>query len=195
MVTRSKEEAIAILEGYDTWIGRSADRFGPLARKHSDCSSHNHDRDLGRFQVKLRQMLRYFCSGWTGPGDRRSSISLKTPLAATIVLSGQAPFLRFSPRPLLVLTYSVELHPLRLVAQYDSHRHDTRGTWCPGVPLQVLFFGAYCQSRTLILTHWHWHSKILFYQMRLHLSFKDNRLRSNCQSRLVKVAHKTRPGS
>jgi len=37
------------LEGYNTEIGGSADKFGPLARKHSDCSSHDHDGDLGWF--------------------------------------------------------------------------------------------------------------------------------------------------
>ncbi|KAI9459640.1 rotamase-domain-containing protein [Lactarius psammicola] len=48
-ITRSKEEAIAILEGYNTEIAGSADKFAPLARKHSDCSSHDHDGDLGWF--------------------------------------------------------------------------------------------------------------------------------------------------
>ena len=48
-ITRSKEEAIAILRGYQTEIGGSAETFGKLARKHSDCSSHDHDGDLGRF--------------------------------------------------------------------------------------------------------------------------------------------------
>ncbi|KAN0130058.1 rotamase domain containing protein [Lactarius tabidus] len=49
-ITRSKEEAIAILEGYNTEIGGSADRFGAIARKHSDCSSHDNDGDLGWFE-------------------------------------------------------------------------------------------------------------------------------------------------
>ena len=48
-ITRSKEEAIAILRGYQTEIGGNTDKFGELARKHSDCSSHDHDGDLGRF--------------------------------------------------------------------------------------------------------------------------------------------------
>jgi len=48
-ITRSKEEAIAILKGYKAEIGTSAEKFGPLARKHSDCSSHDHDGDLGWF--------------------------------------------------------------------------------------------------------------------------------------------------
>ncbi|KAH9171035.1 rotamase-domain-containing protein [Lactarius sanguifluus] len=46
-ITRSKEEAIAILEGYNAEIGGSAEKFASLARKHSDCSSHDHDGDLG----------------------------------------------------------------------------------------------------------------------------------------------------
>ncbi|KAI0297621.1 rotamase-domain-containing protein [Multifurca ochricompacta] len=48
-ITRSKEEAIAILQGYKAEIGTNADKFGPLARQHSDCSSHDHDGDLGWF--------------------------------------------------------------------------------------------------------------------------------------------------
>ncbi|KAI9510767.1 rotamase-domain-containing protein [Russula earlei] len=48
-ITRSKEEAIAILRGYEAEIGTSAEKFGSLARKHSDCSSHDHDGDLGWF--------------------------------------------------------------------------------------------------------------------------------------------------
>ena len=37
------------MEGYKTKIGGSADKFGPLAREHSDCSSHDHNGDLGWF--------------------------------------------------------------------------------------------------------------------------------------------------
>ncbi|KAN0118061.1 peptidyl-prolyl cis-trans isomerase [Russula decolorans] len=48
-ITRSKEEAITILKGYKAEIGTSAEQFGPLAHKHSDCSSHDHDGDLGWF--------------------------------------------------------------------------------------------------------------------------------------------------
>ena len=48
-ITRSKEEAIAILRGYQAEIGGSTDKFSELARQHSDCSSHDHGGDLGRF--------------------------------------------------------------------------------------------------------------------------------------------------
>ncbi|KAH9020422.1 rotamase-domain-containing protein [Lactarius hengduanensis] len=48
-ITRSKEEAIAILEGYNAEIEGSAKTFASLARQHSDCSSHDHDGDLGSF--------------------------------------------------------------------------------------------------------------------------------------------------
>ncbi|KAI0279453.1 rotamase-domain-containing protein [Russula aff. rugulosa BPL654] len=48
-ITRSKEEAVAILKDYKAEIGTSAETFGQLARKHSDCSSHDHDGDLGWF--------------------------------------------------------------------------------------------------------------------------------------------------
>ncbi|KAF8481598.1 hypothetical protein DFH94DRAFT_731777 [Russula ochroleuca] len=48
-ITRSKEEAITILRGYKAEIGTSTEKFGSLARKHSDCSSHDHDGDLSWF--------------------------------------------------------------------------------------------------------------------------------------------------
>ncbi|KAJ7492266.1 hypothetical protein FB451DRAFT_1165396 [Mycena latifolia] len=48
-ITRSKEEAIEILRGYQAQIGTSADKFGELASQHSDCSSHAQGGDLGWF--------------------------------------------------------------------------------------------------------------------------------------------------
>ncbi|KAJ7687347.1 hypothetical protein B0H17DRAFT_1160450 [Mycena rosella] len=48
-ITRSKEEAIDILRGYQTQIGTSADKFSELASQHSDCSSHAQGGDLGWF--------------------------------------------------------------------------------------------------------------------------------------------------
>ncbi|KAJ7109842.1 hypothetical protein C8R44DRAFT_800708 [Mycena epipterygia] len=48
-ITRSKEEAIEILRGYQTQIGTSADKFSELASKNSDCSSHDQGGDLGWF--------------------------------------------------------------------------------------------------------------------------------------------------
>ncbi|KIO06972.1 hypothetical protein M404DRAFT_422436 [Pisolithus tinctorius Marx 270] len=51
-ITRTKEEAIAILEKYQREIqaaSNKAEKFGELAREHSDCSSHSADGDLGHF--------------------------------------------------------------------------------------------------------------------------------------------------
>ncbi|KAF8215797.1 rotamase-domain-containing protein [Mycena galopus ATCC 62051] len=48
-ITRSKEEAIEILRGHQAQIGTSAEKFGELARVHSDCSSHDQGGDLGWF--------------------------------------------------------------------------------------------------------------------------------------------------
>ncbi|EGO05378.1 hypothetical protein SERLA73DRAFT_174507 [Serpula lacrymans var. lacrymans S7.3] len=48
-ITRSQDEAIAILRGYQAEIGGSAEKFAELASKHSDCSSHTNGGDLGWF--------------------------------------------------------------------------------------------------------------------------------------------------
>ncbi|KAJ7597718.1 rotamase-domain-containing protein [Mycena floridula] len=51
-ITRSKEEAIAILQGFQSEINSApspADKFKELAQIHSDCSSHDHAGDLGWF--------------------------------------------------------------------------------------------------------------------------------------------------
>ncbi|PFH49667.1 hypothetical protein AMATHDRAFT_147167, partial [Amanita thiersii Skay4041] len=48
-ITRSKEEAIDILRGYQQQINGSVEKFGELAEKHSDCSSHTARGDLGWF--------------------------------------------------------------------------------------------------------------------------------------------------
>ncbi|KAF5383381.1 hypothetical protein D9757_008415 [Collybiopsis confluens] len=48
-ITRSKEEAVKILQGYQTEIGGSAETFAKLAAVHSDCSSHAKNGDLGFF--------------------------------------------------------------------------------------------------------------------------------------------------
>ncbi|KIP11678.1 hypothetical protein PHLGIDRAFT_17878 [Phlebiopsis gigantea 11061_1 CR5-6] len=48
-ITRSKEEAIEILKGYQQEIGGSSEKFAQLATKHSDCSSAKHGGDLGAF--------------------------------------------------------------------------------------------------------------------------------------------------
>ncbi|KAG9024126.1 hypothetical protein FS837_005467 [Tulasnella sp. UAMH 9824] len=48
-ITRSKEEAIAILRGYQAQIGGDAEIFAELAEANSDCSSHSAGGDLGWF--------------------------------------------------------------------------------------------------------------------------------------------------
>ncbi|KAF9532097.1 hypothetical protein CPB83DRAFT_848339 [Crepidotus variabilis] len=48
-ITRTKEEAIEILRGYQTEINGSPDTFAKLASEHSDCSSHSNNGDLGWF--------------------------------------------------------------------------------------------------------------------------------------------------
>ncbi|KIY53160.1 rotamase-domain-containing protein [Fistulina hepatica ATCC 64428] len=48
-ITRSKEEAIEILRGYQKEIGGDPEKFAALAREHSDCSSHAQGGDLGLF--------------------------------------------------------------------------------------------------------------------------------------------------
>ncbi|KAG5643499.1 hypothetical protein DXG03_000740 [Asterophora parasitica] len=48
-ITRTKEEAIEILKGYQAEIGGSVEKFSELAGKHSDCSSHTNGGDLGWF--------------------------------------------------------------------------------------------------------------------------------------------------
>ncbi|TCD68301.1 hypothetical protein EIP91_011160 [Steccherinum ochraceum] len=48
-ITRSKDEAIKILEGYRAEIGGSTTKFAELAQTHSDCSSHEKGGDLGFF--------------------------------------------------------------------------------------------------------------------------------------------------
>ncbi|EJC98823.1 rotamase-domain-containing protein [Fomitiporia mediterranea MF3/22] len=54
-ITRSKEEAIELLRQYEAQIDNSPDKFGELASKHSDCSSHSNRGDLGWFQRGMMQ--------------------------------------------------------------------------------------------------------------------------------------------
>jgi peptidyl-prolyl cis-trans isomerase NIMA-interacting 1 len=49
-ITRSKEEAEALLREYEAQIGGDAKKFAELAQEHSDCSSHEHGGDLGAFR-------------------------------------------------------------------------------------------------------------------------------------------------
>ncbi|THH15113.1 hypothetical protein EW146_g5310 [Bondarzewia mesenterica] len=49
-ITRSKEEAIALLQQYAAEIDGSTSKFAELASAHSDCSSHDHGGDLGWFR-------------------------------------------------------------------------------------------------------------------------------------------------
>ncbi|KAF8963905.1 hypothetical protein BDZ97DRAFT_1818436 [Flammula alnicola] len=48
-ITRTKEEAIEILQGYQAQINGSPEKFAELATVHSDCSSHSNGGDLGWF--------------------------------------------------------------------------------------------------------------------------------------------------
>ncbi|KAL4250275.1 Peptidyl-prolyl cis-trans isomerase [Abortiporus biennis] len=48
-ITRTKEEAINILKGYQAQIGGDPKKFAELASKYSDCSSHSNNGDLGFF--------------------------------------------------------------------------------------------------------------------------------------------------
>ncbi|CAE6488851.1 unnamed protein product [Rhizoctonia solani] len=48
-ITRSKEDAIKILQGYADEIGTDRNKFAELATEHSDCSSHRNGGDLGWF--------------------------------------------------------------------------------------------------------------------------------------------------
>ena len=57
-ITRTKEEAVAILQGYHQEIAGSADKFAELAGKYSDCGSHANGGDLGFFKpVRLYSTL------------------------------------------------------------------------------------------------------------------------------------------
>ncbi|CAE7208245.1 unnamed protein product [Rhizoctonia solani] len=48
-ITRSKDDAIKILEGYAAEIGTDPIKFAELATEYSDCSSHRNGGDLGVF--------------------------------------------------------------------------------------------------------------------------------------------------
>ncbi|KAF8330801.1 uncharacterized protein EI90DRAFT_1097989 [Cantharellus anzutake] len=61
-ITRSKAEAIDILRGYAKEINNSPVKFGELAFKYSDCSSHSKNGDLG----------------WFGPGQMQQPFELGT---------------------------------------------------------------------------------------------------------------------
>lgn len=68
-ITRSKEEAIEILRGYQTQIGTDAHKFSELASVHSDCSSHVRNESVrSDFTTKLAQD-KGGDLGWFGPGQ------------------------------------------------------------------------------------------------------------------------------
>ena len=54
-VTRTKAEAIALLEGYAREIEEDGKHFSDLAKAHSDCSSYARGGDLGRFAFEKMQ--------------------------------------------------------------------------------------------------------------------------------------------
>jgi NIMA-interacting peptidyl-prolyl cis-trans isomerase 1 len=49
-ITRTKEEALELLEGYRTLIVKGDKSFGELAAEYSDCSSAKRGGDLGEFK-------------------------------------------------------------------------------------------------------------------------------------------------
>lgn len=49
-ITRSKEEAINILRGYQAQINGDPQKFADIASVQSDCSSHSNGGDLGSFE-------------------------------------------------------------------------------------------------------------------------------------------------
>lgn len=53
-ITRSKDEARSMLEGYIQEIENGAD-FGEMAAKYSDCSSYKKGGSLGRFKKGVMQ--------------------------------------------------------------------------------------------------------------------------------------------
>nr|GAT59842.1 predicted protein [Mycena chlorophos] len=59
-ITRTKDEAIEILRGYQTEIGTSAEKFGELASVHSDCSSHAQNGDLVKKRISVPTTCRAF---------------------------------------------------------------------------------------------------------------------------------------
>ncbi|KAL5519390.1 PIN1 [Sanghuangporus vaninii] len=54
-ITRSKEEAIELLRQYESQIDGDPEKFGELATKYSDCSSHSNRGDLGYFSRGMMQ--------------------------------------------------------------------------------------------------------------------------------------------
>lgn len=57
-ITRTKEEAIELLRGYQREINGSPEKFAELAKIHSDCSSARNGGDLGSFG-KVRATLTF----------------------------------------------------------------------------------------------------------------------------------------
>ncbi|KAF8727515.1 ARM repeat-containing protein, partial [Rhizoctonia solani] len=87
-ITRSKEEAIQILEEYGAEIGTDRNKFAELASEHSDCSSHRNGGDLGWFGKGQMQkpfedgVLALEVGGISGVVETESGFSLADFIAA-----------------------------------------------------------------------------------------------------------------
>ncbi|KAM5538347.1 hypothetical protein V8D89_007949 [Ganoderma adspersum] len=83
-ITRSKDEATKLLQGYRDEIDGSAHKFAELATVHSDCSSHSNGGDLGFF--KQGQMQKPFEDATYALGINEISDIVSTDSGVHIIL-------------------------------------------------------------------------------------------------------------